>query len=74
MSTYVWLHADFLQLLANHQVYRSFLVKRIMRIYDDELRIFLSGCLKQVDYLKNVSDEIIAHIALNMQVARADRD
>ena len=59
-------NTDFLQLLANHQVYRSFLVKRIMRIYDDELRIFLSGCLKQVDYLKNVSDEIIAHIALNM--------
>lgn len=45
-----------------------------MRIYDDELRIFLSSVLKKIDYLKNIPDEIIAHIALSMEVARADKD
>lgn len=36
----------FLQLLANHSILKQFLIKNIMKEYDDELRIFLVACLR----------------------------
>jgi CRP-like cAMP-binding protein len=37
---------DFLQLLASNTNLKVFLIKNIMKSYDDELRIFLVGCLR----------------------------
>lgn len=65
---------EFLQLLANYNILKRFLVRRLMQAYDDELRIFLVSCLKEIDYFKGISQEILIHIALHMIPEPADKD
>lgn len=61
-------NVDFMLIMANHPIYKSYLVKQVMKTYDDELRIFLVNCLKSIDYLKDIDDEVLTHLALNMEV------
>ena len=37
-----------------------------MTNYDDELRVFLVSCLRKIDYLEKISEEILVHIAMHM--------
>ena len=37
-----------------------------MKNYHDELRLFLVACLKEIDYLKEISEAILTHLAINM--------
>ena len=32
------------------------------------------ACLKEIDYLKDTSEEILTHLAINMIVNQADKD
>ena len=57
---------DFLQLMATRRVLKDYLIRNIMKTYDDELRIFLVTCLKKVDYLQNLPEEILVHISMQM--------
>ena len=59
-------NSDFNHIIANHSILKSFLVKNILANYDDELRIFLTSCLKEISYLNQLSEEIIVHISMNM--------
>ena len=45
-----------------------------MRNYDDELRIFLANCLKKVDYLSDLDDVILTHLAMYMVADSCDKD
>ena len=65
---------DFLQLLANFPIVKKFLVKRATREYDDEQRLFLVTCLKQIDYLKGIPEEILTHLAIHMTAEPADKN
>lgn len=65
---------DFMQIMANHPIYKSYLVKKVMKTYDDELRIFLVTCLRKIDYLKDIDDEILTHLALQTIVERGDKN
>ena len=65
---------DFLQLIASNGFLKKFLVQNLMRNYHDELRLFLVACLKEIDYLKDTSEEILTHLAINMIVNQADKD
>ena len=40
---------------------------RIVKTYDDDVRIFLIECLRRVDYLKNCDEEILVHLAYNFK-------
>jgi CRP-like cAMP-binding protein len=65
---------EFLQLLANHASYKQYLIKNIMKSYDDELRIFLVSCLREIDYLANVPEEVLVHMSMTMVAMQADKD
>ena len=56
----------FLALLSNHPIYKKFLVENASKQYDDELRIFLVHCLRKVDYLSSMKEDILTHIAMHM--------
>ena len=45
----------------------------MMNKYDDEIRLFLMSCLKKVSYLKDISDAILTHLALNMVAQDTDK-
>ena len=44
------------------------MMKNILRNYDDELRIFLVSCLRQIDYLSDskIETAAIEHIAMHL--------
>ena len=65
---------DFLQLIASNGFLKKFLIQNLMRNYHDELRLFLVACLKEIDYLKDTSEEILTHLAINMIVKQGDKD
>ena len=44
-----------------------------MRTYDDELKIFLVTSLKQIDYLKDIKEEILTNLAMHMVANSADK-
>ena len=65
---------EFMQIMATHLNFKVFLIKNIMRTYDDELRIFLVGCLRQITYLADITEDILTHIAMHMIANQADKD
>ena len=61
-----------MQLLANFNILKRFFVRTMMKEYDDELRLFLVSCLKQIDYMEGISDDILTHVALHMVAEPAE--
>ena len=57
---------EFRQLIASNGFLKQYLIKNLMKNYHDELRIFLVACLKEIDYLKEINEEILTHLAINM--------
>lgn len=45
-----------------------------MHNYDDELRIFLVSCLKQIDYLSSLPEDILIHLSMSMVAMTADKN
>jgi len=38
----------------------------IMKEYNDELRLFLVNCLKKIDYLSEIGEDILTHLSMHM--------
>lgn len=66
-------YADFESLVTKYPIYKRFLIQNILLLYDDELRLFLVNCLKTVDYLRDISEEILVHIAMHMIAFQGDK-
>lgn len=54
--------------------FKKQLIKNIFINYDDELRIFLVQILRQISYLKNISEEILIHLSMSMVAFNSDKD
>ena len=65
---------EFLQLIANHNIFKQYLTMNIMKEYDDELRLFLVNCLKKIDYLSEIGEDILTHLSMHMISQQADKD
>ena len=59
---------EFLQITSKYSWFKQYMMKNILRRYDDELRIFLVSCLKKIDYLsdENIESVAIEHIAMHL--------
>jgi len=64
-----------MNITSNHRFFAKYLKKNIMASYDDELRIFLVTCLKQIDYFqhKKISEDNLTLIAMHMIAMTEDR-
>ena len=60
---------EFLQITSKYSWFKQYMMKNILRNYDDELRIFLVSCLRQIDYLSDskIETAAIEHIALHLK-------
>ena len=52
-------------LLRDYPLFKRHLKNDVVKIYDDDLKIFLTTSLRKIDYLKDVSDEILVELAYN---------
>ena len=50
------------------------MIQNIMKSYDDELRIFLVTCLRNISYLKNLPEENLVHISMLCIAQQSDKD
>lgn len=59
---------EFLQITSKYSWFKQYMMKNILRNYDDELRIFLVSCLRQIDYLSDskIETAAIEHIAMHL--------
>lgn len=64
---------EFQHLVSNHTFFRRFLVGNILKQYDDELKLFLVSCLREIDYLSSISDETLTHLSLHMIAMQEDK-
>ena len=55
-------------MMQNFPIFKEYLYSRVTNYYNDELKIFLVQCLRQVPYLKDMSDRILTHIAYKMRM------
>jgi len=67
-------NSDFNHMISAHPVLKAYLIKNILKSYDDELRIFLTSALKEISYFSNISEEILTHISMNMVAFNSDKD
>ena len=56
-------HKNFTQLLQDYPIFRNHLKNDIVKIYNDDCKLFFMHALRQVDYLADVKDEILVQIA-----------
>ena len=59
--------------MQNYPSFSRHLIRNIQDNYDDEIRMFLVSCLRKIDYLKNIKDEILTHLAISMVANQCDR-
>ena len=59
--------------MQNYPSFSRHLIRNIQDNYDDEVRMFLVSCLRKIDYLKGIKDEILTHIAISMVANQCDR-
>ena len=57
---------EFQDFVSNFPDYKSYLEKVVIRNYDDSLKIFLVHSLRKIEWLKEVPDETLMHIAYLM--------
>lgn len=53
--------------MLNFPLFKKYLYSRVTNYYNDELKIFLVQCLRQIPYLKDMSEQILTHIAFRMR-------
>lgn len=63
-----------LELFAQHHEFTSYLKERILKTYDDDLKVFLMEAFNHVDYLKGLPDEILVHLAFCMEIKKYEAD
>ena len=65
---------NFLQLLANFNIFKQYLISNACKKYDDELRIFLLICLRKIPYLAVMPEEVLTHLSMHMIAQQCDKD
>lgn len=48
------------------------MVQKILK-YDDDIKVFLESCLRQIDYLSDIPDETIHEIIYSMNFVKFDK-
>ena len=56
-----------LELFAKYPEFTSYLKDRIVRTYDDDLKVFLTEAFYHIDYLRGLPSEILVHLAFCME-------
>jgi len=51
------------EMLRDFVDFKQHLKNEVVKIYDDDLKLFLISCLKKIDYLAEVPQEILCQIA-----------
>lgn len=64
----------FNSLISEHLILKRYLQQNILLNYDDELRLFLVSCLRQVDYLSQFDENILLHLAFSMVAIQKDKN
>ena len=57
---------DFQKILSQNMTFKKYLLYRIMHYYTDESKVFLLNSLRQIEYLANISAEVILNISFWM--------
>ena len=63
-----------LELFAKHPEFTSYLKDRILRSYDDDLKVFLMEAFHHIDYLRGMPNDILVHLAFCMEAVRLEQD
>ncbi len=58
--------ANFNEVLDEFPEMRTHVIENQIQKYDDELKLFLVKALRQIDYLQEVDEEILIHLAFMM--------
>lgn len=58
-------HETFNSILRDFPDFRKHLKNDIVKIYDDDLKLFLVASLRKIDYLSIVPEEILVQLAYN---------
>ena len=61
-----------LDLFAKHPEFTQYLKDRILKTYDDDLKVFLMRAFEHIDYLRNLPEEILAHLAFCMEAEKLE--
>jgi len=56
-------HEIMTEMLRDFPDFKNHLKNDIVKIYDDDLKLFLTNALRKIDYLANVPDEILVQLA-----------
>ena len=56
-------HENMNEILRDYPNFRNHLQNDIVKIYDDDLKFFLTAALRKIDYLANVKDEVLVQLA-----------
>ena len=62
------------ELFSKHPDFQDYLKDRILRTYDDDLKVFLMSAFNDIDYLSGLPDEILVHLAFSMEVKKFEAD
>ena len=63
-----------LELFEEHPELETYLKERILRTYDDDLKVFLMEAFNHIDYLHDLPNEILLHIAFSMEARKMEKD
>lgn len=50
-------------LLNDYPTFKTHLKNDVVKVYDDDLKLFLMAALRRIDYLSDVKEEIIVQLA-----------
>ena len=62
------------ELFAKHPELTDYLKVRILRSYDDDLKVFLMQAFNNIDYLQNMPNEILVHLAFCMEATKVEAE
>ena len=51
------------EMLRDYKFFKDHLLNDVIKIYDDDLKLFLVASLRKIDYLSRVSEDILVQLA-----------
>ena len=58
-------HLTMLDLLRDFSEFKSLLKSDVVRLYDDDLKLFLVAALRKIDYIQDANEEVLTTLAYN---------
>lgn len=62
------------EIFKDYPEFEKYLQERILRTYDDDLKVFLRQAFTQIDYMQNLDEEVLAHIGFCMEVKKMEAE